>query len=279
MIDTPPLAPLVAALAGPEEAWIRGELAKPPATLRTALPLLLPGLARRLGRAGLTGAYVAGPIRADLSVWRRCDAGGTLLLGAADPVPDEALIDLFLRGDLEERTILLRATTLRPLGPTTSRLLDEVQRTNVLAHFEAACLDSNLAVRAFDAGLLSRDRFDRLVLKAAFNDLPLSRMDGVVDRPGADLSRMLLDLASEREAAGRSIWRDTIRMAAGAPTPGTVARVLGGLEHGDAGLRQAAADALLRLKRPDLAVYARERLDRENKPAVREALERALLPW
>ena len=114
MIDTPPLAPLVAALAGPEEAWIRGELAKPPATLRTALPVLLPGLARRLGRTGLTGAYVAGPVRADLSVWRRCDAGGTLLLGAADPVPDEALIDLFLRGDLEERTILLRADDAAP---------------------------------------------------------------------------------------------------------------------------------------------------------------------
>ena len=58
--------------------------------------------------------------------------------------------------------------------------------------------------------------------------------------------------------------------------PGTVARVLGGLEHGDAGLRLAAADALGRLRRNDLLPFARERLDREDRPEVRAALERAL---
>ena len=278
VVDTSPAPRLLASLAGPEEAWIRAQLAAPPETLRKVLPTLLPSLARRLGRQGLEGTLDLDGIWADLGVWRRCDAAGCLLLQAAAPLPEETVVDLFLRGDLEEKAILLRAATVGPLSPATSRLLDEVQRTNVVAHLEAACLDSNLLVRALDGALLTRDRFERLVLKVAFNDLPLDRMPGVVDRPAANLSRMLLDLASEREAAGRSIWRDTLRLAAGAPTPGTVARVLGGIEHGDAGLREASADALRRLERPDLAVYARERLERELRPAVRAALERALKP-
>ncbi len=274
------LPPALSALeTGPSsdgQAWLVGQLARPPTELRAALAVILPGLARRIGREGLSGRVEHAGAEADLSAWRRCDAAGLRVLAAADPVPDSAIVDLFLRGDLEERTILLRAATLRPLSESTSRLLDEVQRSNIVAHLEAACLDSNLLARSVDVGLLSRDRFDRLVLKAAFNDLPLDRMIGVAARPGPELSRMLQGLATEREAAGRSVWRDTCRLAAGAPVPGTVARVLGDLEHGDAGRRLAAAQALVLLRRPDLATFARERIAREDKPDVRRALERAL---
>ena len=256
--------------------WLAEQMARPATELRAALPVILPGLARRVGREGLAGQVELAGAWADLSAWRRCDAAGLRVLAAADPVPDPAIVDLFLRGDLEERTILLRSATLRPLSDATSRLLDEVQRSNIVAHLEAGALDSNLLARSLDGGLLSRDRFDRLVLKAAFNDLPLARMHGVASRPGPELSRMLQGLATEREAAGRSVWRDTCRLTAGAPVPGTVARVLGDLEHGDAGRRLAAAEALLILRRPDLAAFARERLAREDKPDVRRALERAL---
>lgn len=254
--------------------WLDAQLARPAAELRAGLAAVIPALARRVGRLGLTGRVESAGACADLSVWRRCDAAGLRLLAQADPVPDAMVIDLFLRGDLEERTILLRAAALRPLGESTSRLLDEVQRSNIVAHLEAACLDSNLLVRALDAGLLPRERFDRLVMKAAFNDLPLARMDGVGSRPGPELSRMLQGLATEREAAGRAVWRDTCRLIAGAPVPGSVARVLGDLEHGDAGRRLAAAEALSILRRPDLAIFARERVAREDKPDVRRALER-----
>lgn|GEM_PF-1708168 len=272
----PALAALERALAGPEEPWLRERLDLDPVAARAALPVAFPALARRAGRAGLAGRAEHAGVRVDLAAWRRCDAVGTLLLHAADPVDDATLVDLFLRGDLEERTILLRAATVRPLCAATSRFLDEIQRTNVGAHLEAACLDSNLLVRALDGGLLARDRFDRLVLKAAFNDLPLARMDDVRARPGTELTRMLLDLATEREAAGRPVWRDTLRLAAGAPVAGTIARVLGALEHGDATTRLAGAEALVTLGRRDLVAYAAERLPREPRPDVRASLERAV---
>jgi len=90
---------------------------------------------------------------------------------------------------------------------------------------------------------------------------------------------MLLDLASEREAAGRPVWKGTLRMAASAPSPGTAARILGALEHGDAALRLSAAEALAVLRRADLAPFARERLAREPRADVRAALERAYPTW
>lgn len=275
-LPVPPASAFGLPLSEEGGRWLANELARPVAELRAALPILLPGLARRVGREGLSGSAERVGARVDLAAWRRCDAAGVRLLDAASPVDDALVIDLFSRGDLEERTILLRAATLRALSPSTSALLDEVQRSNIVAHLEAACCDSNLLVRALDGGLVSRERFDRLVLKAAFNDLPLARMHGVASRPGPELSRMLQGLATEREAAGRSVWRDTVRLAAGAPVPGTVARVLGDLEHGDAGRRLAAAEALSVLRRPDLLPFARERLAREDKPDVRTALERAL---
>ena len=151
-----------------------------------------------------------------------------------------------------------------------------MQRTNTGAHVEAGALDSNLATRALDAGLLPREDFHRLVLKLAFSDLPVWRLFGALDHADAELSGMLQDYATEREAAGRGVWLDTYRFLGRAPTEGSVARLIGGLEHGDDALRRAAAEGALALGHKDLVPYAAARLPREPREAVRAVLQRIL---
>ena len=119
----------------------------------------------------------------------------------------------------------------------------------------------------------------KLLLKLAFLDIPLSRVFSAERHANPELSRMLQDLATEREAAGRSVWRDTWRMLGRAPCPGAVARLVGGIEHGDDGVRLAAAEGLLALSRlepgrEDLRPFAAERLPREPRAEVRALLQR-----
>jgi hypothetical protein len=85
---------------------------------------------------------------------------------------------------------------------------------------------------------------------------------------------MLQDLATEREAAGRAVWRDTWRLIGRAPCPGTVARLVGGLEHGDDGIRLAAAEGLLALGQAELVPFAAERFAREAREPIRSLLRR-----
>ena len=267
--------PLAAACRGADLGPLLDALASSPERLRGEIPGLWASLVRRAGRAPLSGIARVGDAVADLAAWRRCDAVGAALLFRAEPLPAGLVLDLYRAGDLEEKTAAVRALVLLPLREEVPKALDELQRSNVVAHFEAGVLDGNLLARALDAGAISRDRFDRLVLKAAFLDLPLDRMTGVLERPGPNLSRMLQDLATEREAAGRAVWRDTCRLIAGAPVDGTVGRLLGALEHGDDRTRLAAARGLASLRRADLRPFVEERRRRETRPEIREALDRA----
>lgn len=211
----------------------------------------------------------------DLGAWRTCDGGALLLLETRTPSADE-LVDLYLRGDLEERTMVLRALACLPLGSATATLLGEVQRSNTVPHFAAAVCDSDLLIRARDAGVLDADDANRMLLKLAFVDLPLARVFDATRLANTELSRMLQDLASEREAAGRRVWRDTNLLIAHAPTAGTLARIAGGLEHGDDAHRIAAARGAAHIADPVLLRLARERLDREPSAAVRTELAAAL---
>jgi hypothetical protein len=241
------------------------------------LPVLFPQLARKLGRHGLGGSRVLeGEMDVDLSAWRTCDAGGALLLERASTDGD-LLLDLYLHGDLEERTIVLRSLALSEPSRETVRLLGEVQRTNTGVHVEAGALDSNLVVRTLDAGVgFQKGDFRRMVLKIAFLDLPVWRMFGALDRADEELSGMLIAYATEREAAGRSVWLDTYRFIGRAPTDGAVARLLGGLEHGSDPVRLAAAEGLNALAREDLAPFLRERLPREPRGEIVKLLEGTL---
>lgn len=241
-----------------------------------SIPELLPALPRRLGRETLGGGpHTIGEASVDLSAWRLCDAAALALLDRP-AAPDELELDLYLHGDLEERTMVLRSAAARPVTAITVRLLEEVQRTNVVAHVEAAVCDSDLLARAADQPAFGVAGFDRMVLKIAFLDLPLARVLAAERHANEELSRMLQGLATEREAAGRAVWRDTNTLIARAPTRGTLARLVGGLEHGDDRHRLAAAEGLGHLARPELAPFVEERLPREPRDDVRSALQQAL---
>lgn len=252
--------------------WLAAARAQ--ANTRDSLARSLPQLPRRLGRAVLGGGRTQwGDVELDLDAWRTCDAGASLLLAEAG---DPALLDLYAHGDPEERTMLLRHVATRTPTPLVATLCGEVQRTNVTAVFEAAVCDSNLVARARAAGILRQDDLQRIVLKLAFNDLPAARCYGLAGWACTELTRMLQDFATEREAAGRPVWPDTNRLIALAPAAGTLARLLGGLEHGDDRLREAAVEGIAHLNRPDLIPFAAERLPRERNPRIRTLLDRML---
>lgn len=245
-----------------------------------ALAEVFPQLPRRVGRAAARPETIERrfgeplPARADLSAWRVCDVAA-LDLAVAAKADGEALLDLYRHGDMDERIQALRVATLTRVDAGIVALLEEAHRSNMESHFAAAACDGNLPARAAchpDFGVVG---FNRMLLKCAFLGLPLSRMIDAQVHANAELSRMLLDLATEREAAGRAVWSDTAEYAALAPCPGLVARVIGGLEHGDDTLRRSAARALLTLAREDLAPFARERLPREPRTEIRELLQRA----
>jgi hypothetical protein len=240
---------------------------------RSRLMVIFPGLPRRLGRDAMPGERQRlGPATIEPSAFRRCDLAAAALLHTVQATAVEQQ-DLYAHGDLEERAMLLRAQHLLPIGPLTVRLCGEVQRTNVVLHLEALCCDGDLIVRTCGQPGFDQSAANRLLLKVAFLDLPLRRLFGAEALANQELSRMLQDLATEREAAGRAVWRDTWRLIGRAPTAGSKARLIGGLEHGDDGVRLAAAEGLLSLNAPELRTFAAERLPREPRTDVRAVLQ------
>lgn len=204
------------ALPGAARPWLDETLARLDAEPK-ALVQLFPQLPRRIGREPLARGRVAeaGAI-VEQGAWRMCDAAALAMVQAAGAA-DDVLVDLFLHGDLEERTMILRCLSLLPITQATLRLLAEVQRTNTVSHFEAAVCESNLLVRALEHPDFEEQDFNRLILKLAFLDLPLERVLQAEQRANRELSRMLHGLATERRAAGRTVWGDTDRMIALAP--------------------------------------------------------------
>ncbi len=242
-------------------------------TDRRTLPVAFPSLPRRVGRerCGTTRVHIDGA-DVDLAGFRTCDVAAAVVLRATAATDAECL-DLWSHGDLDERVMLLRSLHFLPVGPLTVQLFGEVQRTNVVSHLEAAVGDGDLFARTAGRFGFDQAAANRLLLKVAFLDVPLARLFHAERTANAELSRMLQDLATEREAAGRPVWRDTWRLIGRAPCPGSLARLLGGIEHGDDGVRLAAAEGLLAAGRTEFAALAAERLPRESRPAIRALLQ------
>lgn len=245
----------------------------------SGLEAAFPALVRRCGREPLVEPeddprfLVCDAFVLDLAAYRRADATAVdLVTRFLDHEGDPAVLRrLFDQGDLDERVSVMRCLPLVGDHPVVLDLLGEAQRSNTQDVYEAAWCDHDLAARR-----LPEDEFNRMVLKLAFSDIPLWRVLDAQDRANRELSRMLQDFATEREAAGRPMWVDTLRLIARAPVEGTRARLIGHLEHGRDALRLAAAESIVHLNEPGMARFVRERHGRERHPGVREALERAL---
>jgi hypothetical protein len=271
--SAPVLAALQSHLGPTATAAAKAVLAEVTAD-RSRLPVVFPGLPRRFGRDAVRGGPTdLGGSRVDLDAFRTCDLVAAWLLLQCTATEAE-LWDLYSHGDIDERAMLLRALHFLPVGPITVRLFGEVQRTNMVVHLEAALCDGDLFARTIGQPGFDQPTANKLLLKLAFLDLPLRRALGAERHVDAEFSRMVQDLATEREAAGRSVWRDTNRVIGRAPTLGTTARLLGGLEHGDDGVRLAAAEGLLAMNRADLRPFAAERLPREPRAEIRAVLQR-----
>ena len=235
---------------GPESVATLDALLEEVRADRSRLAVVFPGLPRRIGRETVGGGRTRiGPGTIDLDAFRRCDLAAAYLLTAAAATDDE-LRDLLAHGDLEERAMLLRSMHLLPVGPVTIELLGEAQRTNVVLHVEAAVCDGDLFSRAVGQPGFETETANKLMLKYAFIDLPLARAIDAERQANPGLSRMLQDLATEREAAGRAVWRDTWRLIGHAPTEGTAARLVRTSRGGKLGRQQERSKAPTALEAP-----------------------------
>jgi len=274
---------LVRARARPEGVRWLDEAIADAAAGRGDLRVVFPAVARQLGRGGLDepgAALDAGGDPVSLAAWRIDDAGRALLLrAAARRDPGGALrlaLDLYQGGDARERTGALRALPLLPGARGDAAALPallDAMRVTQGEIFEAAILDNPYA-----AWHLPQHEWKKAVLKAVFVGHSILRVVRLAERADAELARSLLDLATEREAATRSVPPALWPIAALFPPPGLAAKLIGYLEHPSDEHRAAAAAALGRLAPADprLRPFLADRAAREQVPAVQAALAAAL---
>jgi putative methionine-R-sulfoxide reductase with GAF domain len=234
-----------------------------------------PAVSRKLGREPLGAADAVVSVLGEevpLRAWRTDDAGRALLILRA-PDPEQAARESYFQGDLREKAGALRA--LAVVGKTEAAV-DVILDALRLAADEL--VEAALTDHPFAGKFLPEHEFRRAVLKLAFIGVSVERV-AHLERADAELSRMLLGLVSEREAAGRAVPPELWPVAARAPIAGLLPRLLGYLEHGSAAHRAAAARALGRLGDEDrlrARPFLLDRFARETDDATRRAIDWAL---
>jgi hypothetical protein len=143
----------------------------------------------------------------------RCDELGraALILRAFELLPGDAhaafLVDLYAKGENREKAAILRALPLLPRGARFIELALEAGRANALDVFEAIACENPWPAAHFPA-----PAFERLIVKALFLGVALSRIEGLEGRITPELRRMAGDFARERRAAGRPVPADVGRI-------------------------------------------------------------------
>jgi hypothetical protein len=140
--------------------------------------------------------------------WTAEDAlRAALLLSLADVIAAGDFfviaIECYERGDAREQQSWLRALPLLPDAERFVSLAIDACRTNILPQFEAIACENPYPARVFP-----ELNFNQMVLKAMFNGVALSRIVGLQTRLNPELTRMALDYAAERRAAGRTVPAD-----------------------------------------------------------------------
>lgn len=172
------------------------------------------GAGRRLGREVVVVEVTEGEALVARSVpflpngWGADEIGrGVLLLTAAEGRSAEevaGVVDgLFRLGEMREQQAVLRVLGYLPEPARYRALAADAVRINVLSVIEALACEN-----PYPARFMPELAFNQMIMKAIFNELPLSRVIGLSDRNNAELRRMVTAYASERRAAGRPVPAD-----------------------------------------------------------------------
>jgi hypothetical protein len=165
------------------------------------------GAGRRLGR---TPVAVPDPtnLPLDPTGWGADELGrALLLLRAVEARPAATHLafveDLYRTGEIRERQAVLRVLGALPEPGSYLKLAVDSVRANVLSEIEAIACENPYPARHF-----TDEAFNQMVLKCLFNGVALGRVQGLAERRGAELERMVAAYAAERRAAGRSVPPD-----------------------------------------------------------------------
>lgn len=119
----------------------------------------------------------------------------------AEPVKGlQAIEMLFDTAELQELAALYSALPLLPQPKRWLLRATDAVRSNMGPVFDAIAFENT-----YPADHFSDAAWNQLVLKCIFNDKPLMRIAGLLDRANQTLANDLSNLAHERWAAGRSV--------------------------------------------------------------------------
>ncbi len=203
---------LWARIEGPARNWLAGAWPaadEAPAIVRFRAAFA--GAARRLRDCQLQAEDIraltaAGVIGAES--WQIDNVARTaLLLRALSALPAaghaEFVRQVYLRGDYREQAAVLHSLSFLPQPEQYLELAIDACRTNVLDVFEAIACEN-----AYPAAYFPTANFNQVVLKAIFMAVLVGRIADLASRVTPELKRMVMDFASERRAAGRTVPDD-----------------------------------------------------------------------
>ena len=184
---------------------------------------------RKAGRALLFAAPAPEPRRLRpggpvLDPWSVDDAARVALLleDAIRDLPGAGArgADLYGHGELRERVAVVRGLQLVPAGEAGVAIVRDALRSNARDLFAAAVCENT-----FTSDALADDLLFQAVLKCAFVELPLGRVERLAERATPELARMLYAYVTERDAAGRPVPGDLWPVIALFPPAGSEARL------------------------------------------------------
>lgn len=117
-----------------------------------------------------------------------------------------ALNKLFETADMHEQESLYAALPIMPFQQEMTERAIEGLRTNISSVFDAVALNNPFPSQYFD-----ERAWNQMVIKAIFLQRPLYQIQNADERSNHNLSKILIDFAHERWAAGRKVmpelWR------------------------------------------------------------------------
>ncbi|MDW3192074.1 MAG: EboA domain-containing protein [Cytophagales bacterium] len=119
---------------------------------------------------------------------------------------NESITKLIATSDIREQKLIFKSLQyLQQADDFELQVIDGI-RTNMTDVYDAIALHSSYPKKYFKEGA-----WNQMVLKGIFMERPIYRIYGLDERRNADLARIAIDFAHERQSAGRKVtpelWR------------------------------------------------------------------------